>query len=333
MPEQGKNKLVFNNYAARWFSPFVVYLDLESLITPVSTVKDKPEIFSTSIIEQHQPCSYCIMVIERNNPTPIHFDTYTGPDCMERLLAKLEKLARFFYNQKRKVPIFNGVAPSKKAYNCCWICNNEFVNDAEKVLDHCHFTGIFIGYAHNECNLKRRTINFTPIVAHNMMDYDMHHIVKALHSASQDTKINVIPTNDEKFIALNFGVHIETKKRKTIEVTVYEYLRFIDSFQFMPGSLDKLIQTLPADKFTILDNFYRGYSADQRKLLRKREVFPTHMLIRLKSYLKHHCLTFRTGKTVSEIIKLISFKNNLNNSENRSESSTVSISKTFSSSI
>ena len=141
---------------------------------------------------------------------------------MERLLAKLEKLARFFYNQKRKFPIFNGVAPSKKAYNCCWICNNEFVNDAEKVIDHCHFTGSFIGFAHSECNLKRRTINFTPIVAHNMMKYDMHHIVKALHSASQDTKINVIPTNDKKLIALNFGVHNETKKRKTNEVTVYE---------------------------------------------------------------------------------------------------------------
>ena len=100
------------------------------------------------------------------------------------------------------------------------------------------------------------------------MNYDMHHIVKAIHSASQATKINVIPTNDKKFIALNFGVHIETKIRKTNEVTVYEYLRFIDSFQFMPGSLDKLNQILPADKFTVLDNFYRGYSADHRKLLK-----------------------------------------------------------------
>ena len=90
MPEPGKNKIVFDSYAARWFSPFVVYLDLESLIVPVSTVKNRPEISSTSIIEQHQPCSYCIMVIERNNPTPIHFDIYTGPDCMKRLLAKLE---------------------------------------------------------------------------------------------------------------------------------------------------------------------------------------------------------------------------------------------------
>ena len=273
MPEPVKNKIVFDNYAARWFSPFVVYLDLESLIVPVFTVKIRAETSSTSIIEQHQPCSYFIMVIERNNPTPIHFDVYTGPDCMERLLAKLEKLARFFYNQKRKFPILNGVAPSKKAYYCCWVCNNEFFNDFEKVIDHCHFTGSFIGYAHNECNLKRRTINFTPIFVHNVMNSGKHRIVKAFHSASQDTKIIVIPINDEKFIALNFEVHIETKKRKTNEVFVIEYLRFIASFQFMPVSLEKLIQTLPADKFTILDNFYRGYSADQRKLLRKKGSF------------------------------------------------------------
>ena len=37
MPTLDKNNVKFENYAARWFSPFVVYLDLESLIVPVAT--------------------------------------------------------------------------------------------------------------------------------------------------------------------------------------------------------------------------------------------------------------------------------------------------------
>ncbi|XP_075241649.1 uncharacterized protein LOC142336624 [Convolutriloba macropyga] len=213
------------------------------------------------------------MVIERGNPEPIHFDIYTGPDCMERFLSKIEKLAKFFYHQKRKYPIFIGKPPSKIFQTCCWICDVPFETDDEKVLDHCHFRGQFLGYAHNECNLKRRTLDYTPVIAHNMMNYDLHHIVKTLHSATANVKIEVIPTNDEKFIALNYGVYIETRRRKRDEVAIYEYLRFIDSFKFMPRSLIKLVQTLPHDKFTILDNFYHGYSHEQRELLKHKGNF------------------------------------------------------------
>ena len=213
------------------------------------------------------------MVIERGNPEPIHFDIYTGPDCMERFLSKIEKLAKFFYHQKRKYPIFIGKPPSKTFHTFCWICDVPFETDDEKVLDHCHFGGQFLSYAHNECNLKRRTLDYTPVIAHNMMNYELHHIVKTLHSATANVKIEVIPTNDEKFIALNYGVYIETRRRKRDEFAIYEYLRFIDSFKFMPSSLSKLVQTLPHDKFTILDKFYRGYS-HERELLKHKGNFP-----------------------------------------------------------
>ena len=111
-----------------------------------------------------------------------------------------------------------------------------------------------------------------------MMNYDLH-IVKSLHSASQSTKIEVIPTNDEKFIALNFGVFIKTRKRKRDKVAVYEYLCFIDSFKFMPFSLDKLVESLPDTKFSLQDHFYRGYTGEQQKLLKKKGNFPYSYVI------------------------------------------------------
>ena len=91
-------------------------------------------------------------------------------------------------------------------------------------------------------------------------------------SASQSTKIEVIPTNVEKFIALNFGVFVETRKTKRNKVAVYEYLYLIDSFKFMLSScsLDKLLQSLPDTKFSLLDHFYRGYTDDQQKLLKRK---------------------------------------------------------------
>ena len=241
MPDTTKNKVAFENFPARWFSPFVIYLDLESLIVPVQTVKNNQNISGTYALEQHLPCSYCLLVIEHRNPEPIYFDIYRGPDCMERFLSKIEKLARHFFI-RREFPKFIGVARAKTIHTNCWICNAAFENEDEKVLDHCHFSGQFLWYAHNECNLKRRTLNYTPVIAHNMMNYDLHHIVKTLHSASENVKIDVIPTNDKKFIALNYGVYIERRKRKRDEVFVYEYLRFIVTFKFMPNSFSKLVK-------------------------------------------------------------------------------------------
>ena len=55
---------------------------------------------------------------------------------------------------------------------------------------------------------------------------------------------------------------------------VYEFLRFIDGFKFMPSRLSKLVETLPHDKFSILENFYRGYSQEQRELLKQKGNFP-----------------------------------------------------------
>ena len=192
---------------------------------------------------------------------------------MTRLLTKLEKLARIFYYQKRKFQDFIGSAPLKEDFSCSWICNVAFESDTEKVLDHCHSTGKFFGYAHNECNPKRRTINYTPIIAHNMMDYDLHHIVKAIHIASGTTKFDVIAIKDEKFIALNFCIFTEKRKRKRGEVTVREYLRFIDRFIFMPCSLENPVKTLPENKFSLLDSFFCGYTENQRTLLKKKK-FP-----------------------------------------------------------
>ena len=113
MPDPANNKLKFENYAARWFSPFVVYLDLESLVVTVARAKSNPMTSNTCALEQHLPCSYCLILVEHNNPEPIHIDIYTGPDCMKRFITKIGKLARFFNHEKKKFPYFIGAALRK----------------------------------------------------------------------------------------------------------------------------------------------------------------------------------------------------------------------------
>ena len=38
--------------------------------------------------------------------------------------------------------------------NNCWIYKKIIDNDDEKIRDHCHITGKFMGSAHWDCNIK-----------------------------------------------------------------------------------------------------------------------------------------------------------------------------------
>ena len=58
----------------------------------------------------------------------------------------------------------------------------------------------------------------------------------------QDLNINAIPNNMERYMALMLGNH----------------LTFIDSFQFMSSSLEKLVSNLPKDDLIYTSNIFKG---------------------------------------------------------------------------
>ena len=62
----------------------------------------------------------------------------------------------------------------------CWICENDFSDNDQVVLDHCHYTNKFLGWAHNECNVNRKSTNYISVVAHNLSNYGLHFINKVL---------------------------------------------------------------------------------------------------------------------------------------------------------
>ena len=71
----------------------------------------------------------------------------------------------------------------------------------------------------------------------------------------QDLNINAIPSNMEKYMAFMLGNH----------------LTFIDSFQFMSSSLDKLVSNLPKDDLIYTSKAFKGKRLD---LLSKKGVYP-----------------------------------------------------------
>ena len=96
----------------------------------------------------------------------------------------------------------------------------------------------FLGWAHSQCNLKRKSITFTPVIANNMAGYDIHHICTIIKKSRSNKKFCVIPTTVEKYISFTFPVSVNSFMDKNgVTKNVYEDMRFLDSFKSMPQSL------------------------------------------------------------------------------------------------
>ena len=106
-----------------------------------------------------------------------------------------------------------------------------------------------------------------PVIFHNLRGYDSHFIMQQIGEIAnkhgytnkkgekQDLNINTIPNNMEKYMAFMLGNH----------------LTFIDSFQFMSSSLDKLVSNLPKDDLIYTSKAFKGKRLD---LLSKKGVYP-----------------------------------------------------------
>ena len=179
-PKPGKDDHKFKNLTARWYVPRVIYFDLESLLLPVYGPQPDPQKSSTQTIEIHQPCGYALAVIQFGKKDPLKFEPKRGPNMMEELISSLELLARQIYVEKRKYYIFIGITDQEREdATICWICENDFSDNDQAVLDHCHYTYNILGWAHNECNVNRKTTNYITVVAHNLPNYGLHFIIHA----------------------------------------------------------------------------------------------------------------------------------------------------------
>ena len=152
----------------------------------------------------------------------------------------------------------------------CHICGKEYTDKDVHVREHCHITRKFRASAHQECNLKLRITPENlkiPVIFHNLRGYDSHFIMQQIGEIAknysykdkkgkeQPLKINAIPNNMEKYMAFMLGNH----------------LNFIDRFQFMSSSLDKLVSNLPKEAFKYTSE---EFTSKKLSLMSQKDVYP-----------------------------------------------------------
>ena len=164
----------------------------------------------------------------------------------------------------------------------CHICDKKYSDKDIRVRDHCHITGKFRGSAHDYCNLKLRIDPAKikiPVVFHNLRGYDSHFLMQNIgeivnrnsytdkNGDERKMNINAIPNNMEKYMAFMLGNH----------------LNFIDSFQFMSSSLDKLVSNLPGEAFKYTSEVFDN---EKFSLMKKKGVYPYDYMDSFKKFKK-----------------------------------------------
>ena len=229
--------------------PFLIYADLECILKEIDACQNNPDLSSTTKINQHIPSGYSIYTTCSFDKYNNKLSYYRGQDCMRRFCKDLKDHATKIIDFKKKdmIPLTKEENDNYNKENICHICKKESNNDMTeqsslepKVRDHCHFTGKYMGAAHNTCNLRYKIPKNIPVIFHNGSTYDYHFIIKEL-ACEFEGNFECLGENTEKYITFSGPI----KKRienKNMDIT-YK-IKFIDSFRFMATLLSKLVDNL-----------------------------------------------------------------------------------------
>ena len=276
MPHKDNNILKFNNFHKQQPVPFVIYADFEAIIEKISGCKPKDDKSYTEAYQKHTDCGYGYKVVycyddKYSKPTTIYRGEKVVHEFMEDMLEEVKYCKNVIKKEFNK-PLRMTKDDEEKFQKAeeCHICKKKCTEKDIRVRDHCHITGKYRGSAHQECNLKLR-VNpeevKIPVIFHNLRGYDSHFIMQEIGAIVEKNtytnkkgkkcqmNINAIPNNMEKYMAFMLGNH----------------LTFLDSFQFMSSSLEKLVSNLPKEALKYTSKMFKG---DKLELMAQKGVYP-----------------------------------------------------------
>ena len=276
MPDKDNNILKFNNFHKQQQVPFIIYADFESITEKISSCKPNDDKSYTEAYQKHTDCGYGYKVVccyDDKYTKPVQI--YRGEKAVYKFMEKMLKEVKYCKNTIKTYfnkPLKMTDDDEKKFKNTtsCHICDKKYNDEDIRVRDYCHITSKYRGSAHQDCNLKLQLDSDKikiPVIFHNLRGYHSHfimqeigaivknHTYKNKKGEIKEMVINAIPNNMEKYMAFMLGNH----------------LTFIDSFQFMSSSLDKLVSNLPRES---LKYTYQDFKGKKLDLMCRKGVYP-----------------------------------------------------------
>ena len=245
----------FKNYKDLLTRPFIVYADFEASLIKTNRTDGKTH--------RHTPNSAAFHLVCTFDNTRNEYHKFKGQDCAVQMITKLMEISDTCIEEMRTNCAMTLSKEDKKDFHnaqTCYLCNGEYTKTNYKVRDHDHRTGEYRGACHNKCNILYYSNRYLPVFFHNLKGYDAHHILRSAVDIVGKEKIHVIPQSTEKFMTFSIGD-----------------LKFLDTAQFMPSSLETLAKNLKtenADKFENFSNMKQHFKQEELGLICKKGVYP-----------------------------------------------------------
>ena len=274
MPKEGSS-ISFKHHNRAIKVPFVVYADFEAFTKEIQPIPQNDRVSFTQKYQHHQPSGFCYKIVGQNIKRCALFRAKENEDVSRKFVEMLEEDIKNIFKQfnfsKKMLPLTTQEQTEFIKAKICWICQKRFKENDKKVRDHDHFTGKFRGAAHNPCNLQFKKPKFTPVIFHNLSEYDAHLFVKNL--GVSEGNIKCIPNNEEKYISFSKEIVVDSYEKDGKKVEVKHEIRFLDSFKFMASSLGGLVDNLKKsglDKFVYLEKEFE----EKFELLTQKGIYP-----------------------------------------------------------
>ena len=276
MPDEDNNILKYNNFHKQQAIPFVIYADFEAITEKVQGCMPSDGKSYTETYQERKDCSYGYKVVccyddKYTKQEQIYRGENAVYQFMEAMLEEVKyckKVVKKSFNKPLRMTE-NDEEEFKKA-NECHMCEKKYTDKDIRVRDHCHITGKYRGSAHQECNLKLKIESDNikiPVIFHNLRGYDSHFIMQQI---GEIVKKHTYKNKKGEYVQMNIN-DIPNNMEKYMAFMLSNLLTFIDSFQFMSSSLDRLVSNLPTEAFKYTNNRFKK---EKLQLMKQKGVYP-----------------------------------------------------------
>jgi hypothetical protein len=318
MPKEAK--LEFKNFHRIQRSPYVIYGDFECLLEKIDGCQQDPTASYTQCYQRHTPCGYglvetfgcCNDTVKVGAP-----QVYRGEEPVKNFLCKVVELAEEHqerYNCQKKIEMSEQDKYNFKCAQYCYLCKKG-MQPSDKAKDHCHLCGKYRGAAHLKCNIGFRLTRDVTVLFHNLRRYDGHLIMQEMGKVCTEMGLEIECTARGLEDYMSFSIKRKAKKVNSAANDDFISdeasddgeddeagfrIRFIDTMQFLPSSLQTLVENLKKKgEFKAM----KGHFGDKTQLLLRKGIYPYEYMDSWQKF---------EEKTLPQIAK---FHSSLNDSE------------------
>ena len=154
MTQKGKY-IKFKNFGRKIKSPFMIYMDFKSILVPEDNGKHNPNESYTDEYQKHVAFSHGHKLACVDDKFSKPFTSYLGEDVVYNFISSMIEESKYCCDAMKKH--FNKQLKMTKEdiedfenSTKYWICDIDYIDTDIKVINHCHITRKYTGYAHRD---------------------------------------------------------------------------------------------------------------------------------------------------------------------------------------